>query len=213
MSRLGPAVASAFHVAAGELGMCSAAWLFVREVAAEGGEPLVSELRDLLGRAYPVLDAVAGRWLEGSREPKVGPDSVLAACEGASRLLVVGIEAMFLDALLPKLGQTRATLLAHSSFPVDWERVVANHERRLETVELSSLHRLAGRRSALLTFLYGTRGESTWVDPAWLRVMGADVRTQFRSIVGWDVLGSVMYLYPRWLSEAPASDFSHLVRA
>jgi hypothetical protein len=43
--------------------------------------------------------------------------------------------------------------------------------------------------------------------------MGQDVRTQFRSIIGWDVLGEVMYLYPRWMTETSLADFSHVVRA
>jgi hypothetical protein len=46
-----------------------------------------------------------------------------------------------------------------------------------------------------------------------MRVIGGDVRMQFRSIVGWDVIGTVNYLYPRWKTEAPISDFTHVIRA
>lgn len=209
---LGPSVSQAFLVAAAELGMCSAAWLFVREVAAEGGEALVAELRDELGRSYPILDAVARAWLAGNRSPQVEPSGVLRACQGATQLIIVGVEASFLDALLPRLEPAAcATLLKHSSFETDWGRVIANHAGRLETADMASFQSLAGRRSALLTFLYGTRGERTWVDPTWLRVMGSDVRMQFRSIIGWDVLGHLSYLYPRWLVEAPLTDFSDVV--
>jgi len=211
VTRLGPGVAQAFHVAAAELGMCSAAWLFVREVADEGGDPLVEELRDFLGRDYPVLDAVAAKWLAGARAPVTDPGPVIAACAGAARLLVVGVETTFLDVLVPRLVWTEVSLLTHGAFAVDWDRVASNYAGRLHTVDIASFQRLAGRRSALLTFLYGARGETTWVDPAWLRVIGPDVRTQFRSIIGWDVLASVMYVYPRWLCETSLADFSHVV--
>lgn len=213
MSRFGPTVVQAFEVAAGELGMCSAAWLFVREVAREGSDELVAELRDLLGRSFPVLDAVAATWLAGARAPVVDSDRVLQACAGASQVVIVGAETLFLDDLLPRMGTTRAALVTHGTFAVDWDRVVANYPGYLDPVDLSSFQRLAGRRSVLLTFVYGTQGESTWVDPTWLRIMGPDVRTQFRSIVGWDVLGGAPYLYPRWVVEASLADFSEVIRA
>jgi hypothetical protein len=211
VSRLGPGVVDAFTLAARELGMCSAAWLFVQEVAEHGGSELVHELRDLLGRDYPTLDTVATSWDEGRRAPTIDIAPILAACAGVSRLLIVGIESMFLDVLVPALGETRASVLVDNEIATDWGRVLANY-RGLEAVDLSSFQGLAGRRSALLTFLYGTSDEATWVDPVWMRVIGGDVRMQFRSIIGWDVLGTVSYLYPRWKTEAPLSDFTHVIR-
>lgn len=201
----------AFTVAARELGMCSAAWLFVREVAAHGGDDLVLELRDLLGREFPTLDTVADAWAKGEREPAIDVAAVLAACSGASRLVIVGMESLFLDALVPALGDTRASLLVDRESATDWDRVLANY-RNVDAVDLSSFQGLAGRRSVLLTFLYGTADELTWVDPVWMRVIGGDVRMQFRSIVGWDVLGTLNYLYPRWKTEGPLSDFTHVIR-
>lgn len=213
MSRLSQTVLQAFHVAAGELGQCSAAWLFAREVAAEGGDELVGELRDALGRNYPVVDTVAQQWLQGARVPVTDPTAVLAACAGAKRVLIIGVEADFLDALVPKLAPARATLLTHGPATVDYERVAANYGNRLDLTDIASFQKLSGSSSVLLTFLYGIRGQTTNVDPAWLRINGPDVRTQFRSIIGWDVLRTPMSIYPRWLVEAPATDFSHLVAA
>jgi hypothetical protein len=204
-------VAQAFQLAAGELGMCSAAWLFVREAAETLGEAGVSELRDRLGRDYPVLSSVAKRWLGGARGPETNPESLLAALAGVTRLVIVGVESDFLDALVPLLGATRASLLTHSSFDVDWGRVVANYGGRLDTCDLGRFQELAGRKSALLTFAYGVHGERVHVLPDWMRVSGSDVRTQFRALIAWDVLRDPMYLYPRWLVEAPAAEFSHVV--
>ena len=204
-------IEQAFHVAVGELGMCSAAWLFVGEVGAEQGEAGVAALRDLLGRAFPVLDSIASRWLEGQTRLAVDASGAVAACAGASRVVLVGVESAFLDALVPQLPQARLALLCHSTFDVDWERVLANYAGRLEPVDFDSFQRWAGPRSVLLTFAYGVHGASIYVRPSWLRVNGEDVRTQFRSLVAWDVLRSPMYVYPRWLVEIPAASFTRIV--
>jgi hypothetical protein len=204
----------AFTVAAGELGMACAAWLFVENVSQEGGAEGVAALRDALGRAFPVLDAVAAHWLAGARTLHTDPAPVLAACEGASELVVVGLEAFFLDALVARLPpSTRCALLCHSPFDVDWERVLSNHGGRVSRVNLESFQAWAGPRSVLLTFAYGVGGGSTYVLPAWVRATGEDVRTQFRSLMAWDVLQAPMFVYPRWLVEVDAASFTHVFRA
>jgi len=209
--KLPPGLEQAFLVAAGELGLCSAAWLFVREVAEELGEPGVEGLRDELGRAFPVLEAVAGAWLGGARAPDTSPEGVLGVCGGAERVVFVGLESAFLDVLVPRLEGVELALVQHSPFTVDWKRVLANYGGRVEAVDLDSFQGWSGPRSALVTFAYGTQGFSTHVQPAWLRVTGEDVRTQFRSLVAWDVLRTPMYVYPRWLVEVPGTSFTHLV--
>ncbi len=202
------ALEPAFRVAAAELGMCGASWLFVRELAESGGDAQVSALRDELGRGYPVLDAVAAQWLRGGRAPAIDPGDVLAACEGARKLVIVGLEAEFLDALLPRLGGIQAALLTHSALEVDWERVLANYHGLVEGTDLDDFQRHAGPRSVLLTFAYGADSHSLHVPPTWLRVDGDDVRTQFRGLLAWDVLKAPMYVYPRWLVELPTASFS-----
>lgn len=216
MTAVPASVEPAFRVASAELGMCAASWLFVRELGAVSDD-LVEALRDRLGREFPVLDAVAGLWLDGARSPEVALVETAArvrdVCAGATRLLVVGIEADALDALVPMLDaqQVRIGLVTHSTHDVDWERVLANYEGRIEGVELASFQRWAGRRSVLLAFAYGTHGHATHVTTEWLRVSGVDVRTQFRSIVAWEVLAAPMDVYPRWLVEVPRDEFSHVV--
>ncbi|NVJ03077.1 hypothetical protein HV824_33885 [Myxococcus sp. AM009] len=204
-------MAQAFSVAAGELGMCCAAWLYVKDVARFAGDAGVSGLRDALGRSFPVLDAVAEKWLAGSREPHTDPGAVLGALAGTRQLVVVGLETEFLDALIPKLEGIRLALLRSSPFEVDWERVLSNYAGRVELVEFERFQSWAGPRSTLLTFAYGVHGAGTHVMPAWLRVTGDDVRTQFRSLVAWDVLRAPMFVYPRWLVEVDAATFTELV--
>ncbi len=211
MSRIAATVYEAFSVAVAELGVLTAARLFVREVAEEGGDALVEELATTLGLEYAVLEAVARQWLAGSRRAESDASATLDACAGAAQLVIVGLEADCLDALVPKLGDTRAVLVRTPGLATDYERLAAGYGGRLETTELGELQRFAGRKSALLTFLYGTRGEATWVDPLWMRVSGTDVRTQFRTLIGWEVLGGPMDLYPRWLVETTAAEFSHVV--
>lgn len=200
----------AFTVAAGELGMCSAAWLYVRDVARVAGDAGVNGLRDALGRSFPVLDAIAEQWLAGKRAPDTNAEAVLAALAGTRDLVVIGLETDFLDALVPRLDGVRIALLKHSSFEVDWERVLSNYAGRVELVDLERFQSRAGSRSALLTFAYGVHGSATHVPPAWLRVTGDDVRTQFRSLIAWDVLRAPMFVYPRWLVEVDAVTFTEL---
>jgi hypothetical protein len=203
-----------FAVAAGELGMACAAWLFVENIAREAGDAGVGALRDTLGRPFPVLEAVAGQWLGGARALHTDPSRVLSACEGITELVVVGLEAFFLDALVARLPpHTRCSLLCHSAFEVDWERVLSNYGGRVEPVNLESFQARAGPRSLLLTFAYGLHGRSAHVLPAWVRATGEDVRTQFRALVAWDVLQAPMFVYPRWLVEVDAASFTHVFQA
>lgn len=203
----------AFAVAASELGHASAAWLFTREVGAEAGPAGVEELRDGLGRAFPVLDAVARRWLGGTRDPAIDPGPVVAVCRGAARVLIVGVEAAPLDLLVPALGEARIGLVQHGDGEVDWRRVLGNWSGRVEGTDLADFRRWSGARSVLLTFSYGGTDEALHVPPAWLRVHGPDVRTSFRALVAWDVLGTPMFVYPRWLVATPRDDFSHVIGA
>ncbi|AUX21580.1 hypothetical protein SOCEGT47_020660 [Sorangium cellulosum] len=209
---LPPAIGQAFRMAAAELGMRSAARLFLRELMDAGGVSLVHEARDHLGREFPVLDFVAERWLAGEPDAPLDPAGVIEALRGVTRLLVVGLEADCLDALVPRLSGVEAGLVTDAGgLDPDFHRVLANYDGLMVPVALSDLQRWAGRRSALLTFVYGTDGHSAHVSPSWLRVSGPDVRTQFRSLIGWDILGRPMTVYPRWMVETSRSDFSRLV--
>ena len=211
MSSLPAGLVQAFEVAMGELGFASAAWLFVREVASHGGEQLVQELRDTYGRAFPVLDAVAAAWLAGQREPKVEIQPILAACKGIKRLLVVGLETDFVDILLPRLAGIEVGLLRYGLLELDWERVQANYDGRATLIDMVNVQDFAGTQGAILTFLYGHGEHVTHVRPSWLRLIGADVRGQFRNLIGWDVLCRPLELYPFWLVETTTRDFSEIV--
>lgn len=203
----------AFAVAASELGHATAAWLFTREVAGELGPSGVEELREGLGRAFPVLDAVARHWLEGARAASIDPEEVVEVCRGAARVLIVGVETAPLDLLVAALRGTRIGLVQHGGQDVDWSRVLGNWSGAVEGTDLSDFQRWAGARSVLLTFSYGGTSEAVNVSPTWLRVHGPDVRSSFRALVAWDVLGGPMFVYPRWLAATPRDDFSHVIGA
>lgn len=200
-----------FQAAAGELGMCSAAWLLVETLAQASGAAAIEDLRDRHGREFPVLDAVCASFLERGARPRPDPEPALAALAGIERLVVVGVEADQLDALVPRLD-AELHLLCASEFEVDWDRVLANYRGRVRRTDLASFQAVAGARAALLTFLYGAGPGVAHVNPAWLRVIAGDVRAQFRSLVAWDVLGSPMFVYPRWLVATPLADFTAVVR-
>lgn len=210
MSGLPPGLEQSFSVAAGELGMCCAAWLFVGEVATRGGEQQVRTLRDELGRSYPVLDAVAERWLSGARSSEIDARALDAPLQGITGVVVVGLEAFFLDALVARRPSTRFALLTHGPFDADWERVLSNYGGRVEAVDLDRFQRWGGPTSALLTFAYGIHGSATHVLPTWLRVIGEDVRAQFRNLIAWDVLRAPMFVYPRWLVKLETAGFTEL---
>lgn len=212
MTPLSPALVQSFAVAATELGFCSAAWLFVEQVAAHGGDAQVQAMRDMLGRTYPILDAVCAAWLDGERQPVIDTNAAVRALHGAKTLVVVGFESSFLDVLLPQLHDREVYLLSHGSVDdLTWKRMLANFDVPVRSVDLVSFQRLAGSQSALLCMVYGATEHGVHVPPAWLRLFGDDVRAQFRSFVGWDVLRRSMYVYPRWLIEAPRRDFTRIV--
>jgi len=202
----------AFAAVAGELGQASASWIFVRAVAGCQGDEGVASLAERAGAEFPVLDRIAHDWLEGAREPSTDPAPVLQALGKVTRVVVVGLEANWLDALVAKLDRSvKLAMVAHSAFTVDWERVFANYEGRIERVDLDTFQQWAGAKSALLTFAYGRQGTRTVVPPLWLRACGADVRSQFRALVAWNALATPLSLYPRYLVELEAEAFTHFV--
>lgn len=203
---------SAFELASAELGFVTASWLFIDDVARLSGRDGVVALRDELGHSFSVLDFVASEWLEGKRERAIRTSSVLHSLEGSRRVLVVGLEAAHLDALVRDLAPSvRLGLLTYRLQRVDWQRVLDNYHGRVEAVDLSGFQGWAGARSALLTFVYGRRGSMINVLSAFLRVTGSDVRTQFRDIIGWNVLSRAPEVYPRYLVETAASELTELV--
>jgi len=203
---------AAFELASAELGFAAASWIFVEQVAAAGGDDAVARLRDELGRSFSVLHFVAEQWLRGERAPRIDTREVMRTLTGARRVLVVGVEAHHLDALARDLaGDVRLGLLTYRMQRVDWDRVIGNHNGRVEPVNLGEFQGWAGARSAILTFVYGTRGDLANVLSAFLRISGPDVRTQFRDVVGWDVLGAAPEVYPRYLVETSVSELTALI--
>ena len=202
----------AFGAVAGELGMATASWLFVRAVARCSGDGGVAALADRVGGSFTVLDAVARGWLAGAREPRTGPGPVLEALGKVTRVVVVGVEAIFLDSLIARLdASVKIAMVTHSPFAVDWGRLLDNYGGRVERLDLDTFQNWAGGRSALLTFAYGRQPSRTAVLPLWLRASGSDVRSQFHALVAWDVLGIPLELYPRWLVEIDVESFTHVV--
>jgi len=201
----------AFRLAASELGMASAAWLFVSETAAELGADGVAALRDELGRAWPVLDAVCAGWLGGARAPALDVTAVQPLLQGIRRLVLVGHEALWLDALLPTLAPEVRVGLVQEGDPLTlWPRVLANHGGRVEPLALADFQTWAGPRSVLMSFVYGATASQVFVLPTWLRVTGPDVRLQFRALLGWRILDVPLAIYPRWLVAADEQTLTDL---
>ncbi|MBK8251288.1 MAG: hypothetical protein IPK82_01285 [Polyangiaceae bacterium] len=177
-----------------------------------GGPDLLHEARDVLGDDLPVLDYVLSGLLEGNPPPPIDGTKVAAALHDPASVLVVGLEAFFMDALVVHLTQCRIGLvLGEGGLEGDLRRIIANYEDRVELVKLGDVQRWAGNKSALCTFVYGVRERSCYVQPIWLRMAGSDIRTQFRTLVGWDVLGAPTPRYPRWLVETSTEPFSRMV--
>lgn len=202
----------AFTLAAAELGMATSAWLFAQEVHGVQGDDGVSLLRDQLGRKWPVLDAICAAWLEGARPPGIDAQPLVDRLHGFRRLLIVGLEARWLDPLLAGLpASLRLGLLQHSELLPDWQRVASNLPSRVEFVDLAHFQTWAGSSSALLSFVYGcsnTSQDELFTTTSWARVSGPDVRTQFRELLAWDVLEVPLKLYPRWLVAVSPDTFT-----
>lgn len=203
--------AQAFRRAASELGMASAARLFVHETAEAEGRDGVARLRDALGRSWPVLDAVCAAWLADGPGPVPDAGPLATVLDGAQRVVLVGHEADWVDALRGWLAPgVRLGLLQLGDPITHWPRLLANHGGRIEGLSLETFQAWAGPRSVLMTFLYGESPGQVFVQPAWLRVAGPDVRLQFRSLVGWRILQAPLEVYPRWLVAADAATLTDL---
>ena len=216
MEALLPAMHDAFELAAGELGMLSAARIFLREAERTGGRGAIAELREALGAAFPVLDAVATRAAAGGAIAKPDLDELASALQGSKRLLFVGLEVELLEPLVNRLRATEPTLrvgvVLDPNLRHDDARVAANFTgpdlADVAVVPLADFQRFAGQRSALVTPIYGTDGFRATVSSAWVRVFGPDARTQFRTLLGCDLLGEPLREYPRWLCETSTADFT-----
>lgn len=206
-------IRESFFVAAQELGMFTASTLFLREVLQRAGAEAIPALRERLSREFPVFDAVAERWSAGP-PPPLSSSLVVDAARGATRVLVAGFDADPMDALVDALSpDTRVGLVANvGELCGDLSRTLANYRGRVELVELSAMPAWVGRKSALITFVYGVDEHDTaYTSLAWLRAQGPDVRTQFRSIIGWNLLGPAPSIHPKWVVASAADDFSELV--
>ncbi|MBA3846552.1 MAG: hypothetical protein H0X45_07900 [Planctomycetes bacterium] len=200
-----------FDAAASELGHLGAAELFVREIAALRGDEGIAAFRDLVGRAFPVADAVAGRWLEGWRPPPIDPQAVIRRLAGVRRVVVVGLEARRIDALVDAGPDLRFALLPWCALRADWDRVIANWHGRVVAVDLDGVLGWAGSDAAVLCFTYGSpTSGSMYAPPGWLRLNGPDTRPQFRSLIAWNVLPVPFGVYPRWFHEVSRGDFTEV---
>lgn len=205
-------LALSFTVATAEIGMFSAARLFVEEIALTGGRSAVEAARDVLGRRYAVFDAIASQWLSRGRIPLPDPAEVACELADSSRVLIVGAESDALDRLVPMLPDQPIALVSGAGGPeADLHRVAANYPDRIEVVSLGKWTAWAGSKSALLTFVYGADDHVANVSPAYLRLVGPDVRASFRTLLGWNLLGARPRLHPLHLAETNVSDFSVLV--
>lgn len=212
-ARAPPSLVDAFTVCAGELGQFSASRLFLEQLLVEPDAALVADVVDVLGAAFPVFDVVAGAGFKRRGLPQLNVEPVVAALEGLSRLVIVGLETDCLDALLPLVPQVRIGLIADTAFELDLDRVLANFRGRVEPLDLADFQRWSGRSSGILTTLYGADEFRAATCSVWPRVHGADMRTRFRTILGWNVLGPRMESYPRWLAEIGTENFSTVVGA
>lgn len=204
----------AFLSCVGELGMWSAARMFVNATWEAGGaEAVRGPLLDTLGSQFPVISELGARACDtGAPIAAPSPAGVLALCQGLRRLVVIGVEAAALgplvDALPPAL---EIALVVDTGFPIDEARLRAAWTPRVQLTSLGEFQRHAGAYSALLTAVYGANDFHAAVCPAWPRVHSPDVRTQFRRLIGWDLMGSLMSSYPRWMVETARADFTDWV--
>ena len=193
--------------------MFTASTLFLRELQRREGIEAIAALRARLSREFPVFDAVADRWTAGP-PPPLSPSLVVDAARGTTRVLVAGFDADPLDALVDALApEARIGLVANvGELCGDLSRTLANYAGRVELVDLAAMPAWVGRKSALVTFVYGVDEHDTaYTSLAWLRAQGPDVRTQFRSIIGWNLLGAAPSIHPKWVVASSIDDFSELV--
>ena len=211
MTALPTSLLDAFALAAGELGMFSASRLFCDEIFQEGGAALVGEMRELMGPIYPVLSVLAARVEVEGGVPAPDPRPMIEELQGIHRVVVVGAEAWIIDALADALPSVAVGVVVDATLPFSAPRVAANLEGRATLIGLEEVTRWCGARTALLTAVYGSDGYRATVCSTWLRLMGPDTRMLFAALVGWNLLGPAMEVYPRWLQDTLVDDFTAVV--
>lgn len=205
----------AFQQSAGELGLWSAARLFVNAAFAAGGLEAIQTIDDALGDDHPVLEHVAQQALT-TQAPVAPPplDAVIDRCAGLRRIVVVAIEAEVLAVLVERLpADVDLIAIPDTMFPADRARLEASWTPRVRLTDLGAFQGAGGARSALLTPVYGADDFHAVVTAAWVRAHSRDVRLQFRRLIGVNLVGPRMAAYPRWLSETDRADFTDLVEA
>lgn len=209
MTALPRGIDQTFRLAASELGFAAATRLFIRSL---GETPeAVDALREALGREYPVLDAMTAYWLDHKRFGAPDPQPIATIVAGCGAVIVVGLEADHLDALIDALPRVSFKLLASEVLPTDWDRVAANYAERLEVVPLEQAYVHAGADSCVLCFAYGIKPETLYVPQSWMRFFGRDTRPLFRSLIAWNIVPAPFDVYPRWLAACPSQDFTDIV--
>lgn len=201
-----------FQLAATELGMASAAWLYVDEAAASLGDAGVQMLRDELGRHWPILDAICAARQNGTARPAVRLDPLRPYLATARRVVVVGYEADWMDALVADAPATlKFGWLCQDVAPHHRDRMLSNHGESVTPLTLNDFQTWAGADSILMTYVYGGSTKEIFVHPSWLRCAGTDVRMQFRDLLGWQILDVPIEVYPRRLVAADRASLTALL--
>jgi hypothetical protein len=208
-------VESAFRVCVGELGMWSATRLFIESGRRAQGDAGVARVREALAPEFPVVEELTREGAGAAPYRRAcAVDALVERLTGHERILLVGMEAELVCALLARLRRDVSIhLLLDSTFPRDEQRLRASWSSSLAFVGLDDFQSVAGARTALVTPVYGADDYRAVVLPLWMRVHGVDVRFQFRTLVGVNLLGARMQVYPRWLVETDTGDFTDLVSA
>jgi hypothetical protein len=191
---------SAFQMAAAELGFATASRVFLEQAETpDAAARLVNEL----GGDFPVFGSVFNQQ-RAAPLPQPQVQALDPLLSRVSRLVVVGLEAAWMDALVGLDLEIGWVPPEHPEG--DEQRVLRNWGRKVKRVR--TLSRWAGEDAALLTFSYGALGQRLAVRPAWLRVYGPDVRAWFRHLIAWEVVGRPLVRYPRWMVGVPRTDFT-----
>lgn len=188
-----------FQLAAVELGRLSAARLFVRVLAEEGGATALDAAEAELGEGSSMFAAVAAATRAGAPVPAPAADVLAPVVPALDRVLVAGLETDGLDALVARWPALQVGLVRNMSDDLAWARVMANYGGRLCAVSLEDWPAWAGPRSALLTFCYGFAvqpGEAVDVasEPA-----ASDGATNPAHPSATSILGRQAWVDPLWL--------------
>jgi len=198
------------RAASRELGVFSASLVALETIIGAGEQTMLGSLLNTHHRKLPLLATIvkSGFSSDDLRHRVVScMNKITAEIEASQTVLTIGIESVFLDAMLDRYRNKTFVCVPHDP-SVDLDRVSSNLPAHAQVCDMTRFMHFAGAQSIVLAFVYGTGYHTTYTNFQTARLLGKDVRERFRTVIAVDLLGTEFSFFPQDLVEIPMENFT-----